>query len=101
MSPVIDMFGSPVVIGSLVVYTTNSRDSGLTHGRVEDIYEVDSGYSRKMTKVKIRPVNRDGSTIYQKSFFLKAPGEYETVETDRPVRTSTVDYSAGKILVLN
>jgi hypothetical protein len=96
------MFDTPIVVGSLVVYTTNSRDSGLTHGRVEDIYEVDS-YSYKIIKVKIRPVHRDGSTEYQQEYALRVPGDYNTrysFDSHKPMRASTIDYAAHKILVL-
>lgn len=102
MKPVVDMFDRPIVVGSLVVYTTNSRDSGLTHGRVEDIYEADQ-YGHKFMKVKIRPVHRDGSTAYQKEYALRVPGDYSTrysFDSHKPVRASTIDYAAHKILVL-
>lgn len=96
---IVDMFGNLIEIGSRVIYTTNSRDSGLTHGRVEDIYKGTG--SSNLIKVKIRPVKDDGSDAYQIEYHYD--GDWTTrrkVETHRLQRASTIDYAAHKILVL-
>lgn len=101
MSTFVDMFGKEITIGSKVIYTTNTRESGLTYGRVEYMYKSDGTY--KVHKVKIRPLKDDGTDLMQMEYLLRVPGDYNTrysIETHRPVRASTIDYSAHKILVL-
>jgi hypothetical protein len=87
-----DMFGNAFGVGDLVVFTTNSRDSGLSFGKVDDIVTKTGTYRNGFTwtesKVRIRHSQLDG-----------------TLKTVRPdseilVRPSTINYSKSKFLTI-
>lgn len=105
-----DMFGKTLEVGMDVLYTTNSRDSGLSYGRIVDIYEG-TGYYTNL-KVKVAPLKDDGElkTELDIHYHKDSGGNYirdgdgNTVrtitDTGKPVRPSILDYSPSKFYVL-
>lgn len=87
-----DMFDNTFGVGDLVVFTTNSRESGLSFGQVDDIITKTGTYHNGTPwaehKVRIRHAHLDG--------------KLKTVRPDSDilVRPSTIDYRKQKFMVI-
>lgn len=109
MLDLVDIFGKELAVGQKILYTTNSRDSGMTYAVILDIYTPRDG---RYFKVKVRELDDDGNELTQKihDFHKDSKGNYirlpdgsfssDVTDTGKLVRPSILDYAKRKFYIL-